>query len=150
MRYAGQGFEIHVELPQGPIGADYAAHAVAAFNQAYLGKHRFLDPEGVVEAVDWTLVATLRSHDGKRAPLGRAAAEGTDGRHGTRRAWFPEAGGFVDTQVVDRAWLAAAGSIAGPAIVQDRDSTAVILPGDRARISPRGHLIIDIAREASP
>ena len=151
MRYAGQGFEIHVELPRGPIDdADYATRAVAAFNQAYLGKHKFLDPEGVVEAVDWTLVATIPSPNRKAAPLGWAAGESAEGRRSTRRAWFPEAGGFVDAQVVDRAYLAAAGGIAGPAIVQDRDSTAVILPGDSAHISPRGHLIIDIAREALP
>jgi N-methylhydantoinase A len=150
MRYTGQGFEIHVELPPGPIDADYAARAVAAFNQAYLGKHKFLDPEGVVEAVDWTLVATIPSRNRKAAPLGCATGESAEGCRSTRRAWFPEAGGFVDTQVVDRACLAAAGGIAGPAIVQDRDSTAVILPGDSAHISPRGHLIIDIAREALP
>jgi N-methylhydantoinase A len=150
MRYAGQGFEIHVELPPSAIDADYAARAVAAFNQAYLGKHKFLDPEGVVEVVDWTLVATIPSRNRKAALLGCAAGKSAEGCRSTRRAWFPEAGGFVDTQVVDRACLAAAGGIAGPAIVQDRDSTAVILPGDSAHISPRGHLIIDIAREALP
>ena len=149
MRYAGQGFEIHVELPPGPIGADYGQQVIEAFNRAYLGKHKFLDPEVSVEAVDWTLVATVASR-ARAAVLGHTASEPTAARNSTRRAWFPESGGFVDTKVVDRQWLAGAGTITGPAIVEDPDSTAVILPGDTARISPRGHLIIDIAPEASP
>src|SRR5262249_50797885 len=36
MRYAGQGFEIHVDLPEGPIDESYAGRAFAAFEQAYL------------------------------------------------------------------------------------------------------------------
>ena len=34
--------------------------------------------------------------------------------------------------------------VEGPALVEETDSTTVILPGDRAAISPRGHLVIDI------
>src|SRR5581483_12019847 len=59
MRYAGQGFEIHVDLPAGPIDAGYAERAIEDFKQAYQRKHKFLDPEGTIEAVDWTLVATI-------------------------------------------------------------------------------------------
>jgi N-methylhydantoinase A len=143
MRYAGQGFEIHVDLPEGPIDESYADRAIAAFKQAYMRKHRFLDPEGTIEAVDWTLVATVSSDNSALGPgkIGAGVA-----RTGTRRAWFPEAGGYVETRVLDRQALAALGQITGPAIVEDPDSTAVILPDDVARISQTGHLVIDIAR----
>jgi len=142
MRYAGQGFEIHVDLPEGPIDASYAGRAIAAFEQAYMRKHRFLDAEGTIEAVDWTLVATVASENAKLGPgkIGAGVA-----RTGTRRAWFPEAGGYVETRVLDRQALAALGQITGPAVIEDPDSTAVILPGDVARISQAGHLVIDIA-----
>jgi N-methylhydantoinase A len=142
MRYAGQGFEIHVDLPAGPIDASYAGRAIEAFNQAYLRKHRFLDAEGTIEAVDWTLVATVAS---ATSPPGPARIGAGGARAGMRKAWFPEAGGWVEARVLDRAALAALGQITGPAIVEDPDSTAVILPGDAARISHAGHLIIDIA-----
>jgi len=66
-------------------------------------------------------------------------------RAGTRKAWFPEAGGYVEARVLTRQALAALGQITGPAIIEDPDSTAIILPGDAARISHAGHLIIDIA-----
>jgi N-methylhydantoinase A/oxoprolinase/acetone carboxylase beta subunit len=142
MRYSGQGFEIHVDLPAGPIDDLYGVRAVEAFKSAYLRKNKFLDPEGVIEAVDWTLVATLPSRSG-------AAATGM--RHGhrkarrsSRKAWFPEAGGFIDTLIVDRHALADGLAITGPAIIEDPDCTAVILPGDAARMSVNGHVIVTI------
>lgn len=66
-----------------------------------------------------------------------------------RRAWFPEAGGFTDTNIVDRHALTNAATIAGPAIIEDPDCTAVVLPGDVARMSDKGHIIIEIKSEDS-
>jgi N-methylhydantoinase A len=148
MRYVGQGFEVHVDLPQGPIDATYADRAMLAYKQAYMRKHRFLDAEGTIEAVDWTLVGTLVS---RSAPThGGNKLEGPVRRSGTRRAWFPEVGGYADTTVLCRKTLAERGRIDGPAIVEDPDSTTVILPGDVARISPTGSIIIDIAGPKDP
>ena len=146
MRYAGQGFEIHVDLPPGPIDDGYGQKAINAFKQAYLRRHKFVDAEGSVEAVDWTLVATVPSN-GAGAALGRRQSAGK-ARRGKRLAWFPETGGYTETTVVDRAALAGGASIAGPAIIEDPDCTAVVLPGDVARMSDNGHIIIEINREA--
>jgi len=148
MRYAGQGYEINVDLPTGPIDAGYGSKAIAAFNEAYLRKHKFLDPAGTVEAVDWTLVATLPS----RAAAGifsQSRAGMRARRTSTRQAWFPECAGYTPTRVIDRTALADGATIAGPAIVEDPDCTTVVLPGDVGRLSPHGHIIIDIASEAS-
>jgi N-methylhydantoinase A len=148
MRYVGQGFEVHVDLPQGPIDATYAERTMQAFNQTYRRKHRFLDAEGTIEVVDWTLVGTLAS---RSAPTNRGTRlERSVRRAGTRKAWFPEAAGYTDTTVLCRQALAECGRIEGPAIIEDPDSTTVILPRDVARISPTGSIIIDIAGPASP
>jgi N-methylhydantoinase A len=149
MRYAGQGFEIHVDLPPGPIDASYAGKAIEAFKEAYLRKNKFIDPEGAIEAVDWTLVATLPSRGGS-AVIGRAEAAGRDARTGARKAWFPETRGYTETRIIDRNALAKGATVTGPAIVEDPDCTAVILPGDTARLSSQGHIIIDIAGEVHP
>ena len=61
-----------------------------------------------------------------------------------RQAYFPESGGYTEVQVFDRTGLAVGESIEGPALIEETDSTTVVLPGDRATISPRGHLVIDI------
>jgi N-methylhydantoinase A/oxoprolinase/acetone carboxylase beta subunit len=148
MRYAGQGFEVQVPLPDGAIQGDFGVRAIDAFNAAYLQKHKFLDPEARIEAVDWTLVATLPSGQ-EGVVISQARSLDTPKRSGSRLAWFPEAGGYVATQIIDRQALANGATITGPAIIEDPDSTTVVLPGDVARLGGPGHLIIDIAREGA-
>jgi N-methylhydantoinase A/oxoprolinase/acetone carboxylase beta subunit len=79
--------------------------------------------------------------------LAGARAGGSGGRQSVRQAWFPEAGGYVATEVIDRQALAHRGSISGPAIIEDPDCTAIVLPGQAARISPAGNLRIEVAAE---
>jgi N-methylhydantoinase A len=143
MRYAGQGFEVHVDLPDGPIDAGYAEAAATAFKTAYEGKNKFLDPDAAIEAVDWTLVATIPARHG--GGIGRPKEALAAPRPKSRTAWFPEAGGYVETQVLSRLDLADGSAVSGPAIIEDPDSTTVVLPGDVARISAAGHLIVEIA-----
>jgi N-methylhydantoinase A len=152
MRYVGQGFEVHVDLPAGPIGAGYGEAAIDAFNRAYQRKHKFLDPDAVIEAVDWTLVATVPAGDRGAGGIGigQGGDEPADERRIrplTRMAWFPEAGGYTETRILTRRDLVDGVVIAGPAIIEDPDSTTVVLPGDLARISAAGHLIIEIFLE---
>jgi N-methylhydantoinase A len=146
MRYAGQGFEIHVDLPPGPIDEAYGHKAIDAFRRAYLRRHKFEDLQGSVEGVDWTLVATIPAH-GSASGLGRRQSLDKP-RRGKRLAWFPESGGYTNTIIVDRAALAGGASIAGPAIIEDPDCTVVVLPRDVARMSDKGHINIEIFSEA--
>jgi N-methylhydantoinase A len=147
MRYAGQGFEIQVDLPAGEVGPGYLEQAIAAFHASYARKHRWSEPGAAVEGVDWVLVATVPN--GRRGALRLdGAGDGAGaGRQSTREAWFPEAGGFTRTEIVDRRALAQRGLLKGPAIIEDPDCTAVVLPGDRVSISPTGHLRIDVSPE---
>jgi N-methylhydantoinase A len=145
MRYAGQGFEVHVDLPSGPIDANYAEAAMAAFKIAYEGKNKFLDSDAMIEVVDWTLVAHVPS--GRKDGIGRPDEPvSVSARPKSRMAWFPEAGGYVETRILTRADLTRVGTVTGPAIIEDPDSTTVVLPNDTARISPAGHLVVEIAR----
>jgi N-methylhydantoinase A len=148
MRYAGQGFEVHVDLPADPIDESYSQAVCDAFNASYIRKNKFLDSDGTVEGVDWTLVANLPrtlpdsirfDEDTKDKPCKPA----------TRKCWFPESNGFVDTCILSRHDLAGGETIAGPAIIEDPDCTAVVPPGDSVSLSEEGHLIIEINKEAS-
>lgn len=148
MRYSGQGFEIRVDLPTGDIGDGFAAAAVAAFEATYAQTYGYADSGTPVEAIDWYLIATL-SRLGKSGAvsglIGAATDDGPARGVGSRRAYFPEAGGFVDARVIDRYRLRAGQSVTGPALIEERESMTVVLPGDVARASGNGHLIIEIS-----
>jgi N-methylhydantoinase A len=146
MRYQGQGYEIRVELPEGEIGPDFPAAAVAAFEAAYKTVYGYVDSGARVEAIDWFLIATVPGL-GERGATARqlAGQSGATGSGSTaRRAYFPEAGGFVETAVVNRYDLKPGERVHGPALIEERESTTVLLPGDMARVTENGHLMIDI------
>ncbi|MEZ5818712.1 MAG: hydantoinase/oxoprolinase family protein [Hyphomicrobiaceae bacterium] len=145
MRYVGQGFEIHVDLPGGPIDAGYPEKVAEAFRQAYLRKNKFVDEQGIVEGVDWTLVATHGRHGDVAIRMAEGGALGAQVL--TRKAWFPEADGFTETRVLNRAALLGAATFAGPVIIDDPYCTIVVPPGDSVRMSDAGHIIIDIDPE---
>jgi N-methylhydantoinase A len=62
----------------------------------------------------------------------------------TRRpAYLPERSGFAEVPVYDRYRLAPGHEVAGPAIVEERESTVVVGPDARARIDNWRNLVIE-------
>ncbi len=144
MHHLGQGYEIRVTLPDGPIDAGFEAAALAAFYDAYKREYGYTDPEAPVEVTDWHVVATLiGSRVGGGLKLDRDQ-DGGDPVTGDRLAYFPEAGGMVPTQVINRYALTEAHRFIGPALVEERESTTVVLPGDVLTLTPSGNLMIEI------
>lgn len=145
LRYAGQGHDIRVDLPPFPVRAGYAAEIAARFEAAYLAKYGYRQPGAVVEAVDWYIVASVASASAgaHRAKSWRSQSSGSF-RRGTRKAYFPEAGGFVDCAVIDRSALPVGEVIEGPAIIEEAEATTLLLPRSTASVSPRGHLVMTL------
>ncbi len=156
LRYQGQGYELKIDLPPGDIGADYAGHIIAAFHEAYQSAYGYSQTDSMIEATDWHLTATiptgLSSDDTgpSGANAAAAAAENSGGESGyaaksaSREAYFQEFGDFIECQVIDRYALRPGDRFAGPAIVEERESTTIVLPGDRVEVSSARHLKITI------
>ena len=142
MRHAGQGFEIHVDLPDGEIGAGFVEAAEAAFRAAYKARYHTEDPASAVEGIDWALAAVVANPQG--AAGGDEPASASEKPEGVRQAWFPEAGGMAPAAVWRRQAIGADTIIEGPAIIEDAEATTLVGPGDRARLGPGGHLLIEI------
>jgi 5-oxoprolinase (ATP-hydrolysing) len=68
---------------------------------------------------------------------------------GRRRAYFPDAGGFVDALVYDRYALRPDDKIVGPAIVEERGSTTVVPPGDSLFVDAQLNLRLVIGRASA-
>ena len=64
-------------------------------------------------------------HIGSQPTADPAAAQ-----KGSRPAYFPEQDGYVDCPVYDRYLLANGSQLKGPALVEERESTLVIGPGN--------------------
>jgi len=76
----------------------------------------------------------------------RPQVAGTEARTATERpVYFSETGGFTPTAVVDRSSLPTGARIAGPAIIEQPDSTCVVHPGYVASMGMLGELIVEAA-----
>jgi N-methylhydantoinase A len=149
MRYAGQGYELKVDLPAGDIDERYVEVVAERFHQTYKDVYGFSQKDSAIETVDWYLVATMPKTATAKTGTPRLEHERAPGSPvpaSTRKAYFPEFGEFTDCTVVDRYVLRTGDRIVGPAIIEERESTAVILPGDVAAVSAAGHLIIKAGR----
>jgi N-methylhydantoinase A/oxoprolinase/acetone carboxylase beta subunit len=51
---------------------------------------------------------------------------------------------MVRSPVIDRYRMKPGETFEGPCLVEERESTSVILPGDGARVDELGHLLIEI------
>jgi len=142
-RYAGQGHEVPVPLPALDMDATaFAEVFIKGFGQAYRATYGFDDPGRAVEVIDWNVVAARSAVCRMRMTAPAVASSATAQR--SRPAYFPECGGFVDCPIHDQGSLQAASTIMGPAIIEDVETTIVLLPGDRARLTASGNLLIII------
>jgi N-methylhydantoinase A/oxoprolinase/acetone carboxylase beta subunit len=145
MRLVGQIHEISVPLPSHELTASQVPAITHAFYDMYRELYSRAYERLPIEVVNWRLVATgptpsIRLARHAMAPGASAAAA----LKGHRPAYFPEAGGFVDTPVYDRYHLPAGAQVHGPAILEEQESTVVIGPADTAHTDEYLNVVVQV------
>ena len=149
MRYQGQGYEIEVTLPEGGTGTGTGyAEVFARLDELFRARYAeifaetFLDEP--LEIVSWKVEAA-----GEEAALAYASIAGgaRPREKRARNVWFGDA--FVECEVLDRYALEAGTTVEGPAVIEERESTCVLGPGDRATVDAHLNLVAELANEES-
>ncbi len=141
LRYIGQFHEILCEIPPELLEHYDAKGLSTIFHQQHVAHYGHADPQAPVEIVNIRVEATGRldtpdvaaaepQSQGPAAPLRARPVVMAQGE--ARRA----------VPIHDRARLGEGQSIAGPAIIVQRDSTTVVLAGQRATAGAHGTLRI--------
>ncbi|HLT18775.1 MAG TPA: hydantoinase/oxoprolinase family protein, partial [Thermomicrobiales bacterium] len=147
MRYVGQGHEIDVDMPDGRLAADDIPELVRRFEAEYRRLYERGAGDNPVEALSWRVIVSGPRPD---LPLEQMRGDGDfarlvpDAQKGERRVYLPEDGKLVGVPVYDRYRLGPGARFAGPAIVEERESTVVIGRNARAEIDDFLNLIIDL------
>ncbi|MBT5263678.1 MAG: hydantoinase/oxoprolinase family protein [Rhodospirillaceae bacterium] len=139
LRYSGQGVEITVPFPGEIVDADAIATLIEEFHSLHERLYTFADRDASVEIINFRVSATgvmdkvdlpeLTRSDAKPEPVGerRVHMGGAD---------------FETVPIYRRESLFATQSVQGPAIIDQLDTTTVILPGQIAEVEPHGSLIV--------
>jgi N-methylhydantoinase A len=145
-RFLGQGFELVVPLPGGPYedSEQWRSRLQAAFETGYREKFALTPPDVPIEFIN-IRVAVRAPVTGSEVILKAARSASSPVRaKGTRPAYFPDAGGFIDTTVYDRVALTAGDQLRGPAVVEEEGSTLVVSPDATARVAESGNIVLDL------
>lgn len=145
LRYAGQGFELPVDLPR--QAASNANDVRERFEQEYrrtygheLAGHR-------IDFVALRVIATLpprgpRTLSRMRHPLHRAPTAPS------RKAYFGQEHGLLDTPVIERRELTATPR-PGPLIIEEYEGTTVVPPHSSAARDALDNIVITLDGEAA-
>jgi N-methylhydantoinase A len=146
MRYAGQGYEVPVDLPDGALDEGIEPALRESFDAAYRRRFGTSLTSAPAEALHWRLEVSIEAPEIELA----FNAPGHGGSlKGTRLTWFAEFGEFRTCPVHDRYRLGHGSEISGPALIEERESTIVIGPSANATVDPTGNVVLSFRREPS-
>ena len=143
MRYAGQNYELPISLPDGPVTPASLDRLAEGFAEAHRRMYGFVAEGEAVQLVTFRIEAAGLVRKARFQPQAEAGPDASAAITGRRDMWLPEAGGFVSCPVYDRERLQAGNRIAGPAIVEQMDTTTIVLPGMVAVVEPYMNLILE-------
>jgi N-methylhydantoinase A len=136
MRYVGQAYELEVPIAV-PVAHERMPAILAAFHAVHERVYGYARTQQPVEFVNFRAVHTYPLPRPVVTPAARATGALDDARLGERRAYFDA---FVPTAIYERARLPLGARLAGPAIVEQSDTTTVIPPGVTALVDDAGNL----------
>jgi len=143
MRYMGQGHQINVPLPGGNLKENDLEEIKTTFNRLYYDIFGYCDESQPIEAVNWRVTAYCPPPTIKLKRYNISEDNPDAAIKGTRKVFFPEAKGFVECTIYDRYKLPPNFVLSGPAVVEERESTTLMLPGDRGYVDEYCNLMVE-------
>jgi N-methylhydantoinase A len=139
MRYAGQNYELEIPLPRRDLEQAFN-ELLEWFEREHERQYGFRLEGEAIEIINLRVTAMR-----PESPPRLAAPDPTDAPAPVelRSVWF-EPDGPVECPIFRRAELAAGTRLAGPAVVEEVDSTTLVFPGDALEVHPGGSLVLTI------
>ena len=144
MRYRGQSYEVSVPVAELNDDADLAALA-KRFHEAHRRRYGHMAESEAVEIVNFQVTAVGAIPKPQFSAIAMPAALQPPMPHETRTAYFNSTDA-TEVPVFRRSALAVGAVIDGPAVIEEKTSTTVLYPGQRAEID--GYLNIAVAPAA--
>ena len=140
MRYAGQAWEMPVQIPVEIQSVDELKNIVSSFEQLHKQAYGYILDDDVM-AVNFRLAAIGSIPTLAFPEMPEEPDRAPEAKKGERPVYFD--GDFVTTGIYDRTKLRPGSLVHGPAIIEEYASTVVVLPGDKATMDRYGSIIIE-------
>ncbi len=145
MRYAGQGYEVEVEVDEDLLRREDRAGIREKFEQAYRTQFGRIESGMAAEIVSWrVIVAGPRPHLDLRAARNVGDGAAGDPLRGRRPIFGARAQAFIEAPVYDRYRFRPGMTAEGPAVFEEREATLIVPEGARVRCDDSWNLIVDL------
>jgi N-methylhydantoinase A len=146
MRYQGQAHELPIEAPGGRFGTRSLLAIERRFHAQHERQYSYRDEEAAIEIVTLRVLGVGGVPKPREALLPPAVESSPRrARKGERPAYFPETERVDTTAVYDRSMLRPGHRIAGPALVEQLDTTLVLPPRSSSTLDRVGNLTTRLA-----
>jgi N-methylhydantoinase A len=142
MRYRGQGHNLEVTVPAGKLDQASLQIINEAFHRQHQTAYGYGQPEEMTEFVSLRLAGVGRLPKPHPRRIESNGQDPSPALVSQRQVYLN--GHWRKTPVYGRDLLRANHLLEGPAIVEQLDSTTVILPGQKAEIDAQGNILIAI------
>jgi N-methylhydantoinase A/oxoprolinase/acetone carboxylase beta subunit len=146
MRFIGQGAETNVPIPHRDFSQMTWEEVRNLFDQRYQALYGRTYPESPAEFVSFRVRASLPQHPLRLPKIEKKVASLKDAIKGKRPAYSPIARDFIHYTVYDRYKLFPGATFDGPAIIEERESTAIVGEDASVSVDEYGFLWIDFRR----
>ncbi len=144
IRYIGQHHEVTVDIPSGClIDGDNIDEIAHRFHKAHEKLYTYSTPENPLEIMSLRVTAVGTVDKVVMAGLDEGTGELKAAEKESRKAWFEEFNGFIETPVYDRNLLSPGNRLKGPAIIEERITTIVVHPGWSLSVDSYGNCIME-------
>ena len=141
IRYLGQSYELNIQL-EGEVDGETGGRLVRDFHSKHHQVYSQSSTEAPVEFVNLRTVHWYPLHK-PEVPRPKGGGAWADAQKESRRAYFfPDHAEGVEVPVYDRARLPVDLEQQGPLVVEQRDTTTVVYPGQSCRMDPAGNIIL--------
>jgi len=142
MRYVGQFHEVEIDLPAEDLNAENLKALLQAFHTQYEKLYTYSMPWRAAEFLTYRLTVTSASRPVQMAVLKGNGAGVETARRGSRLCVFDADLKQLQTPVYDWDKMAPGHRITGPALIDDKTTTVLVVPGFSCEVDAYHNLLL--------
>lgn len=143
LRYAGQGHEVSVALPEGELSSETVQQLAVRFATVYRELYgRSLDTVPV-EAISWTVNVSTTPPPATADDVSEPTQSVSAGQRSGVRRLLDAQHQWHEVAVYQRETLPQQQRVPGPALIVEEETTTLVEAGFDAWLTPHGHLILN-------
>jgi N-methylhydantoinase A len=149
LRYVGQGYELKIVIPDGTVDDAVFSRIWNDFHEKHRGEYGHSFPQNPIEIVNLRVTGTGRMPAIRANRMNGQPRSLEGARLKSGETYFRVGGELCKfrSEFYERSRIPSGGTIDGPAVIFQHDSTTVLPPRSRGRVDEYGNIIIETQTE---